>query len=197
QHGRCAPGTKSNAQPGFAPTGRWPSGGPSPTSAGVGGREFELNVIGVPEDQDMDPKRRSEGPDLGGRHTPPVEGPHGVLEVSATRHAEAQMIEADAILIEAVARTGPLRIGVGTDAESHLTVAEEGTGVEVHELLETQHLGIEGDRALDAAHREPEVMDALGENVLRHEVASPHSIGPGGDTESLCPHWLSSASREC
>ena len=62
------------------------------------------------EDQDVDTKCWPEVPDLRVGCTTLVEDSDGVLKIGAARHSEAQVIEANAVLVEAVATDCPVRI---------------------------------------------------------------------------------------
>ena len=59
------------------------------TSGSVWRAQFELDVIWVSEDENVDPERRPEIPDLRVDHALAIEDADGVFQVGAARHREA------------------------------------------------------------------------------------------------------------
>src|SRR5262245_48288932 len=117
-----------------------------------------------------------------------------MVEVGHAPHPEAQVIEADTVLVETVAPNGPIGGVVGADAQAHLTVAQEGSGIEIHELLEPQDVGVEGDRLVNVAHCQSEVMHASGGNVLRHASSCAQPIRQRRSLTSRGPRICSTVS---
>src|SRR2546426_769324 len=54
------------------------------------------------------------------------------------------------------------------DAETDAAVAQKRSRIEIHELLEAEHVCVELHGALDIAHGEPKVVDALGRDAIGH-----------------------------
>src|SRR5437870_10067902 len=75
--------------------------GNAPPLRGDGGRQLDLDVVRVAERQNVDPERR-QGFDLPVRHPSPVEDLHRPLQLVAARDVEAQVVETDAVLVEAI-----------------------------------------------------------------------------------------------
>src|SRR5713101_8413849 len=101
-------------------------------------------------------------------HTPRVEHAHGVLEVGPARYSKAQVIESDPVFVEAVALDGAGGFRVRTDTQPDSSVAQKGSRVEVHELLEAQDLGEKRNSPVDVAYGEPEVVDTLRRDGIDH-----------------------------
>src|SRR5712691_2574516 len=167
---------------------------PSDSLGGVRGGEFELDVVRIAEDEDIDREGWPEVSDLGVRHAALVEDADRVLKIGSAGDGEAQVIEADTVLIETIAPGGASGIVMGADAEPHLAVAQERTRVEVHELLEPQNVGVERDRPVDIADGQPEVMDAPSRNLVGHTAPPCPSWSSVAQLSARVP-WLSRPSR--
>src|SRR2546425_13353513 len=74
--------------------------------------QLELDVVGVAEDQDTDPERLAEIPDLAVRDRVAIQHAHGIIEGGAGGHLEAHVVETDAVLVEAVGLDGALGLGM-------------------------------------------------------------------------------------
>jgi hypothetical protein len=76
------------------------------------------------------------------------------------------VVEADAVFVEAIVLHRLVRKRMRPDAEADRAVAQERTGVEVHQLVEAEDFGVEPDRAVYVAYGEPKVVDTLGRDLI-------------------------------
>src|SRR5207302_10249576 len=81
------------------------------------------------------------------------------------------MVEADPVLVEAIVLDRAVRTGMGPDAEAHAAVAQERARVQVHELREAEDLRVELHGPIDAADGEPEMVNTLRREPIRHAGA--------------------------
>ena len=83
-------------------------------------------------------------------------------------HGRLMQLNWQVISGNTVAFHGVHRIREWADAEAHRTVAEEGTGIEVHQHLESEQARVEGHRSTDVSDGELEVVNAASRDGIRH-----------------------------
>jgi hypothetical protein len=123
------------------------------------------------------------------RHAALVEQPDCLLQVAAGGHAEAEVVQAGPVRVEAVGRGGhrpqphdqvAARHDHAAEQElEHLVRARVAGRRRLHDDLETQQAGVELAAALHVGHCEPEMMDVAARN---HDclpgTAAHRGIGP-------------------
>ena len=80
------------------------------------------------------------------------------LQLLPAGHAEAEVIESDACLIEPISAGGTGWIGARADAEADRPITEEDTSWQIHDVLEAEHLGVERATACDITDCQPEMV---------------------------------------
>src|SRR3954469_26026142 len=95
------------------------------------GRQLELDVVGVAEGQDQQAEGLPQVGDFTVRDASFVQQLPGTLQRIAVGHAEAEVIESNARLIEAIIAGSAMRIRTWTDAETDAPIAEEDAGRQI------------------------------------------------------------------
>src|SRR5215218_1184221 len=95
------------------------------------------------------------------------------LELVATRHAEAEMIEPDAGLVEPIVGRGAAGIGAWAQSQADATIAEKDPGREIRDELESDDVRVERPAALDIRDGQAEMMNRTGGDRRRHGELPP------------------------
>src|SRR5579872_7224182 len=142
-----------------------------------GRRDFQLDVVGVAKRENADPERRQLAHVAVG-HTALVELADRLVQRGTALHAEAEVVEADAVLVEAVAL-----LGDGPESQQVVPLRHHDPSPEhwvgrirrwVGRLLggdgdvEPEKGRVELATPLDVGHRQPYVVDAAQLDLPRH-----------------------------
>src|SRR4029453_1588913 len=136
----------------------------------------EVDVVGIPEDQDRYAERFAEVAHLAVRYAARVQQADGVLEHLAGRDGEAHMVEPHAVLAETVPLDGARGIREGADTQAPGAVAQEGARIEVHQLLEPEQARVELHRPVEVGDGESEGVHATSRDGIGH---GSHLLWPG------------------
>jgi hypothetical protein len=117
--------------------------------------QLTLDIVRVPERQDVETEVRTKVRDLAVRHAVLVEHADRLVEVLPGLNGETEMIEADAVLIEAVPAAVDSRVGSRPETEKHLAVAQQHPWWQLHRYVEAQHVRIERTGSGDIRYRQP------------------------------------------
>jgi hypothetical protein len=139
----------------------------------MGRRELQLDIVRITERQDVQAKDVAKIRDLAVGDPPLVEQLPCSLELIATRHTEAEMVESDASLVEPVVVGSATGIGARTQPQPDGAIAEENAGGEIHHKLEPDDLGVKRPAALNVRDGQAEMVNGAGSNRRRHDEDPP------------------------
>jgi hypothetical protein len=147
------------------------TGDPPGLVLAAGRGQFELNVVGIADRQDVNAESLAKVRDLAVGYAALIGETHGTFQRSSVGDGKTEVIEADPGLVKPVTARGASGVGAGTDAHPNGAIAQEDAGWQVGDVLEAEDLGVERLAARDIADRKPEVMDGTRGN--RHGDGLP------------------------